>query len=803
MIPDVLTPSEAHFADADEPSAPTTIREGLGLYFARASVVEVRILNTKRGVVSGYFDDLDTCVAAVTAATRQYPTSSIYATLNPVHRDLLARGLNRVRDYVKTGDTTKDKHIVKRVWLPIDVDPKRPSGISATDDQLDAALDVRDQLVQYLCHDLGWPRPVCAISGNGGHALFPVDLPNNDGSTQLLRDVLQTLNTRFGDDIVGIDLTMFNAARICKVYGTVACKGDNTPDRPHRLAQLESIPAALVTVTADQLAALASETADASQTHQSTPPNQSPSEDLIDFFTRRGWYVADLGGGCHRVVCPWAKTDHPGDESGTVLYDATSPEPTSSGWGFKCHHDHCTERTIRDVRELLGVARPYLRTDTGNAEFFGAFAADGARYDHARRDWFYWDGQHWKRDRTGEVDRLALASIRQQQKLAFTIADDAQRTAQLKWTITSENCAPRQSLLKLATKLERLAVTGDDWDTNPMLLGVANGVVDLATGLLRDGRPTDYLTKVAPIAFDATARAPRWTKFIAEIFADHPELTAYLQRVVGYSLTGLTTEQVFWILCGQGSNGKSLLMETIMHVLGEAYSWTMPFPTAGWSNAMSEYQKASLVGQRLLQASEVARGAVLNEDLIKSLTGDDAINARHPYGRPFTFKPTGKIFLRVNQKPIIRDQTHAMWRRVKLIPFTQTFPIDNTLGEVLRAEAVGILAWAVRGCLDWQRDGLQHPEIVENGTQDYRTESDTVQQFIDERCVVMPGVSVGAMELFHAYREWCDFNQIKSEDRLPQKALGLSIRQKEFEVVEGRAVRYSGIGLPNQREPEI
>jgi len=244
-------------------------------------------------------------------------------------------------------------------------------------------------------------------------------------------------------------------------------------------------------------------------------------------------------------------------------------------------------------------------------------------------------------------------------------------------------------------------------------------------------------------------------------------------------------------------------METIMHVLGEAYSWTMPFPTAGWSNAMSEYQKASLVGQRLLQASEVARGAVLNEDLIKSLTGDDAINARHPYGRPFTFKPTGKIFLRVNQKPIIRDQTHAMWRRVKLIPFTQTFPIDNTLGEVLRAEAVGILAWAVRGCLDWQRDGLQHPEIVENGTQDYRTESDTVQQFIDERCVVMPGVSVGAMELFHAYREWCDFNQIKSEDRLPQKALGLSIRQKEFEVVEGRAVRYSGIGLPNQREPEI
>src|SRR5262249_8997297 len=150
----------------------------------------------------------------------------------------------------------------------------------------------------------------------------------------------------------------------------------------------------------------------------------------------------------------------------------------------------------------------------------------------------------------------------------------------------------------------------------------------------------------------------------------------------------------FWILWGNGANGKSTLVETLMRaVFGEAYSWTMPFPTVGWSNAMSEYQKACLVGQRLVQASEVSRRGELNDELIKSLTGGDTINARHPYGRPFQFSPVLKPFLRVNDKPIIHDQSHGMWRRVKLVPFTQTFRINNTLADELLAEASGILTW--------------------------------------------------------------------------------------------------------------
>ena len=339
------------------------------------------------------------------------------------------------------------------------------------------------------------------------------------------------------------------------------------------------------------------------------------------------------------------------------------------------------------------------------------------RYDHGRRAWFEFDGQHWVRDPTEHVEHLSLEAVRTRQAAALRTGDESRRNLLMKHAMGSELRAKRESMMRLARKIPALAVTGDDWDTESLLIGVRNGVLDLESGRLRDGRPEDNITKVALVDYDPSARCPRWERFIAEIFADHLDLAPYIQRVMGYALTGETTEQVFCILWGDGANGKSTLMECIMNsVLGQDYSWTMPFPSSGWTNAMSEYQKASLVGQRLVAASEVAHGGQLNEELIKSLTGGDTINARHPYGRPFQFVPAAKIFLRVNDKPVIRDESHGMWRRVKLVPFTQTFSVDTTLAGALAQEAAGILAWAVTGCLEWQREGLQHPKAAVEAT---------------------------------------------------------------------------------------
>lgn len=361
--------------------------------------------------------------------------------------------------------------------------------------------------------------------------------------------------------------------------------------------------------------------------------------------------------------------------------------------------------------------------------------------------------------------------------------------------LDSENRPRRDNLVKLAAKLPGIAVTGNDWDTQPWLFGVENGVIDLKTGTHRAGEPGDRITKVAPVRYDPKAKCPRWDRFLKEIFADHVEHADYFQRVMGYALTGVTTEQVFWVLWGNGANGKSTLMEVLMRgVFGDAYSWTMPFPSIGWSNAMSEYQKASLVGQRLIAANEVSRRGELNEELIKSLTGDDTVNARHPYGRPFQFVPVAKFFLRVNDKPVIRDQSHGMWRRVKLVPFTQTFQPDRTLAGTLMAEASGILSWAVRGCVEWHRDGLRHPDSVEEATKEYQAESDPISDFIVEKCVTAPNAKVGAKPLFEAYQEWCAEHQVEDVDRLSQRAFGTRMKAR-FQAKESATVTYHGIGL--------
>jgi putative DNA primase/helicase len=285
--------------------------------------------------------------------------------------------------------------------------------------------------------------------------------------------------------------------------------------------------------------------------------------------------------------------------------------------------------------------------------------------------------------------------------------------------------------------------------------------------------------------------------FLSGAPTSHPELVDYMQRVVGYCLTGLTVEQVFWILFGLGANGKSTFVEVLFRwVFGERdYAWAMPFPAAGWSNAMSEYQKASLVGRRFVTASEVTHRGHLNEELVKSLTGDDTLNARHPYGRPFQFVPVAKFFLRVNDKPIIRDESHGMWRRVKLVEFNERFPINPTLAGELRGEAPGILAWAVRGAVDWQREGLCEPTCVQAATEDYRQESDPLVDFLNDRCVLHSRARVGGRELFTAYRDWCDARHTPADDRLSQTAFGKRIKERFPDVGTTRKAVYSGIGL--------
>ena len=213
------------------------IRRAIDLLLTPGQVCEMRVLNTPKGTVSGYFSDVDKLAQAATNWSGKAP--GVYITLNPVDPELMARASNRVKEYAR--ETTSDIQILARRWLPVDLDAARPAGISSTIAEHEMALERAREAREWL-RSQGWPEPVFADSGNGAHLLYPIGLPNDQGATDLLGDCLQTLAFKFDDDAVKVDTGNFNAARIWKLYGTAVCKGDSTHDRPHRLARILEVP---------------------------------------------------------------------------------------------------------------------------------------------------------------------------------------------------------------------------------------------------------------------------------------------------------------------------------------------------------------------------------------------------------------------------------------------------------------------------------------------------------------------------------------------------------------------------------
>lgn len=341
---------------------PPTVRAALDVLHPDGGVIEARILKTRRGTVSGYFDDK---AALVKAVAFYHGKHNIYVTLNTVPPDLMARSNNRLTEYADT--TTSDKEIVTRRWFPIDLDPTHPKGISSTDAELAAAIAKRDAVVSYL-YGNGWPEMFLAASGNGGHGLARCDFPNTPEIRDLFEQALKALAARFDDAQVKLDTGVFNAARIWKLYGTIACKGDPIVTRPHRLAVITSAPETPSLLTLEQVEWLAAQApAPVARTYSAPSERRYQERDLLAEFQGRGLYLKALDAPKHAVTCP-SQAEHSTDSglSETCLFE---PETPGAPWGFKCFHSHCSERTIKDVLALFGdgpVAGP-SNPDTGTA----------------------------------------------------------------------------------------------------------------------------------------------------------------------------------------------------------------------------------------------------------------------------------------------------------------------------------------------------------------------------------------------------------------------------------------------------
>lgn len=444
-----------------------------------------------------------------------------------------------------------------------------------------------------------------------------------------------------------------------------------------------------------------------------------------------------------------------------------------------------------------GEREGFALTDYGNGERLAARHGPDLRYVFAWSRWLVWDGVRFAPDDQGEAWRRAKDTARAiyAEAAAAEGADERKRIAT--WAKTSESEVRLRAMLELAKSEPGIPVRHDALDAAPWLLAVQNGVVDLRTGKLRAASRADLLTKLAPVAFDPSAKAPTWGAFLERIIPDQA-VRDWLQRAVGYSLTGETREHALFLLHGTGANGKSTFMETLLALLGD-YALKTPAETllarrdTGVPNDV-----ARMRGARLVAACETEDGRRLAEVRVKELTGGDTVSARFMRAEWFDFRPVAKLWLSTNHRPSVRGTDEGIWRRLRLVPFAVVIPEaerDRTLPERLRAELPGVLAWALEGCRAWLRDGLQEPEAVREATSAYRDAEDVLAAFLEERCALNEGCWTASKQLYDAYRDWCEATGEKS---VTQKRLGDSLRERGFESSrEGHARTrgWSGIGL--------
>jgi putative DNA primase/helicase len=448
--------------------------------------------------------------------------------------------------------------------------------------------------------------------------------------------------------------------------------------------------------------------------------------------------------------------------------------------------------------------RQFPRTDLGNGELLAYLHGAELRFDHRRGVWLCWAGHWWQVDADRYVQRLMSVVLRQRYHKALDL-DTEQREGEAKWALRSEARGRIEAALFLAQAIEPIADDGEDWDANPDLLGVLNGVLDLTDGTLREGHPEDRISVHLPWPFDSEAKCPRWERFIGEIFAGKPELPPFVQRSIGYSLTGSTKEQCFYVLYGTGQNGKGCFLETLRHVFGEL-SFDPGFSAFEQAGLYAHpEQVAELAGKRFVTASETAERSRLNEARLKALSHGDTTSAAFKYARRFQFTPQAKVWLSVNSKPKVADDSRGFWRSVKLIPFDQVFEgatDDKNLTPALKAEAVGILRWAVDGLRAWRAEGLGTPECVQAATDIYEDESNPLTDWLEDRTEIIPDMVMANSVLYSDYTDWAEKEGLRDRECLSVRSFGRYLTRLGFEKVRTAERRgYRGLrlrGCPTQ-----
>lgn len=465
--------------------------------------------------------------------------------------------------------------------------------------------------------------------------------------------------------------------------------------------------------------------------------------------------------------------------------------------------DELSMKRMEKAAESLDLD-PYRGTDEANAALFLAMHGADVRYCPPWDKWLLWTGSHWRIDDLMDVARLAGDMPRELYRKAGESLDTARRRTIAGLARALESRRKQNDLLAAARC--RVVVSHTDLDKGRFLLNASNGTIDLSAGTLREHRRADLLTHDTDISYRPDTAAPLWERFISDIFAGDTDLIRFVQRAVGYSLTGDVREQVLLICHGNGSNGKSVFLNIVRKLLGKLALQAAPDLLMADRHRRHPTEQADLFGKRLVVCQETAEGRRFNESLVKQLTGGDAITARRMFEDNWTFEPTHKLWLATNHRPEIRGTDHAIWRRIRLIPFNVQFSDDGDhrkdpdMEAKLTAELPRIMAWGVRGCLDWQREGLRAPEAVKAATAGYQADMDVLSAFLSDCCLIRSTATVRASSLYRAYAEWCEKSGENAEN---QRRFGQRLtEQRNFQKYSNDGVWYRGIGLAERRFTE-
>ena len=433
--------------------------------------------------------------------------------------------------------------------------------------------------------------------------------------------------------------------------------------------------------------------------------------------------------------------------------------------------------------------------DVGNAyrlvELFGTVICYAPRW----KKWLVWNDRYWQVDCHGLIAELAKKTARYIYIEAAAQMDDALRKMLSMHANRSMQQRQLQAMVQVASSDPKLVVNESRFDSNDMLFGVQNGVINLKTGELISHRPDQYITRLSPVFFDALATAPTFERFLDEITQGDAELKQFVLTLFGYCLTGCISEQKLFFFFGSGANGKTTLLSIFRDVMGDELSKQTPSDTLMSKpyGKTSTNDLARLVGVRLVATSEVEDGSHLAESLIKNLTGGDVIIARLLYSEFFEYLPKFKLIVAGNHKPVIRGDDDGIWRRFVLVPFNATIPEekrDPNLLEKLRAELPGIFNLAVAGCLRWQKFGLRPPRAVTQASADYRQEMDILGEWITTCGVEESNAAWRAGAAYLSYQQWAVANGFRS---MTSASFGRKMRERYGAKRDSKGWTYLGI----------